>query len=195
MLLSSGEQLRASSFRFARDRERYIAGRAMLRVLLGHYLTESPKHIAIESGPFGKPGLTDHLTSVHFNLAHTGDLAIVAISSACIPGIDIESLERTVDHDALAKRFFSAREYAEFEQISPAARSRAFLTRWTCKEAVAKALGKGLRITLNRIEVSAAADGALRLLSLPDGDVAPWALHAIDAGSNYVATLALHRSY
>ncbi len=194
MLLSCDEQLRADRFQFARDRNRYIAGRAMLRVVLARQLGESPEHISIESGPHGKPVLADRTAPVHFNLAHTGDLAILAISSTQVPGVDIESLERTVDHDALAQRFFSARENAEFERISPATRNQAFLARWTCKEAVAKAAGKGLRMPLNQIEVSVAPHGQPRLLSLPDGDARQWTLHSIDAGSNYVAALALLRS-
>jgi 4'-phosphopantetheinyl transferase len=146
----------------------------------------------LETNPHGKPVLADPSAELHFNLAHSGDLAIFAFARDCIPGVDAESLERAVDHDALAQRFFSAREYAELQRIPEAGRNRAFLACWTCKEAIAKAIGRGLSLPLNQIEVAVDPAAPLQVLNVPQGDPREWKLHRIDAGSPYVATLALY---
>ena len=192
-LLSREEQTRAARFHFARDRGRYVAARGMLRVMLGNYLGISPAAVAFEYGPNGKPLLADSFSDVHFNLSHSDDLALIAIARDLIPGVDIESLDRDVDYDGLARRFFSGREYAELQLIPDADRKRAFLTCWTRKEAVAKAIGQGLHLPLNRIEVTVGTDAPPRLLDVPGDEPANWALHSIDAGRDHVATLALRR--
>ena len=191
MLLSRDEQMRAARFQFARDRNRYIAGRGMLRVLLGSYVDAAPSAIAFASNPHGKPALADATLGVHFNLAHSGNLAMIAIARDRLPGVDIESMDREVDHDALAQRFFSAREFAELQSLPHAERNRAFLKCWTCKEAVAKAIGRGLSLPLDQIEVTVGANPP-RVLHMTHGDANEWTLHPVDAGSAYVATLAVH---
>ena len=191
-LLSCDEQMRAARFQFARDRSRYVGARGMLRVLLGSYLGLAPAAVALDSSPHGKPVLAAPSIAVHFNLTHTGDLAICAITRNRVLGVDVERLDRMIDHDALARRFFSEREYAELQVIPSAERNRAFLACWTCKEAVAKAIGLGLSLPLNQIEVTADPDKPPRVLNIAQGDAGEWSLYRIDAGSAYVATLALY---
>jgi 4'-phosphopantetheinyl transferase len=72
-------------------------------------------------------------------------------------------------------------------------RKSAFLAAWTRKEAVAKALGQGLRVPLDKIEVSIASETRPRLLDVPTQDIADWQLHHVDAGRDYVSTIALRR--
>jgi 4'-phosphopantetheinyl transferase len=193
MVLSRDEQMRATRFHFSRDRSRYVAARGMLRVLLGNYLGAEPATISLESTSHGKPVLADSSIPLNFNLAHADDLAIYALARDCVPGIDVEHLDRAVEHDALARRFFSAREYAELQQVPDAERNRAFLACWTCKEAVAKALGQGLSLPLDRIGVTVGPHESPRVLDVPLGDVREWTLHRIDVGNAYVATLATYR--
>ena len=193
MSLSRDEQMRAARFHFSRDRSRYVAARGMLRVLLGNYLGAAPAGIALESTPHGKPVLANPSMPLHFNLAHADDLAIFALSRDCVPGVDVENLDREVDHNALARRFYSAREYAELQRIPDAERNRAFLACWTSKEAVAKAAGRGLSLALDRIGVTVDPREPPRVIDMPEGDVREWTLHRIDAGSAYVATLATYR--
>ena len=191
MLLSRDEHARAARFQFARDRNRYIAGRGTLRVLLGSYVNAAPSDIAFDSNPHGKPVLADAALGVHFNLAHSGDIAIFAFARNRTPGIDIESLDHAVDHEALAQRFFSVRECAELKTLPRDARNRAFLTCWTCKEAVAKAIGRGLSLPLDQIEVTVGANPP-RVLHIAHAVARGWTLHSVAAGSAYVATLAVH---
>jgi len=107
--------------------------------------------------------------------------------------VDLENPARDVDCDALALQFFSAREQAELQRIPQVERGTAFLTCWTRKEAVAKALGQGLRMPLETIEVTIGSDEQPQLVSVPTSSVKDWTLHNVDVGAEFVATLALRR--
>lgn len=192
-LLSGDENDRAKRFRRSRDRSRYLAGRGLLRVLLGKHLGVSPSALDLAADALGKPHLRNRPEPVCFNLSHAEDGAVLAISGTCEVGVDIESLAREVDGDALARRFFSAREHADYQRLPQAARRRAFLQCWTRKEAVAKALGQGLRIPLGEIEVSVSAVAAPEVLRVGADSGAHWTLYEVDAGAGFVATLALRR--
>ena len=192
MLLSRDEQMRVERLYFERDRRRYTVARAMLRVLLAGHVGMAPGEIPFQVGPHGKPYVAD--APVHFNLSHSGERAIYAISRSCVPGVDIEFIDRTIDHDGVAQRFFSAREFSELRRIPAAGRKRAFFACWTRKEAVMKATGDGMRMALDQIEVTVDPDGQPRLLSTPGEQTADWTLHTVDAGSSYVATVAAHRA-
>jgi 4'-phosphopantetheinyl transferase len=189
-LLSAEESVRAARFHFGRDRDRYIAGRGMLRIVLGRYLETPPAVIGLATQPHGKPVL-EKAAKPHFNLAHTDELALLAVSNTCLTGVDIEKRGRKVDYEALARRFLSPPEYAQLELRAANERNDAFLSLWTCKEAVAKALGSGLRMPLDRIEISISPHAQPRLVALPHDDERSWSLHTIDAGLDYVATVAL----
>jgi 4'-phosphopantetheinyl transferase len=193
LLLSAEEISRAVHFKLERDKNRYTAGRGMLRVLLGKYVGVSPRALNITAELLAKPILPDQPRPVDFNLSHADDCALVAISSTYEVGVDLENPARDVDYDALALRFFSAREQAELQRIPQAERRRAFVTCWTRKEAVAKALGQGLRMPLETIEVTIGSSAQAQLLSVPTSSVKDWTLHNVNVGAGFVATLALRR--
>jgi 4'-phosphopantetheinyl transferase len=192
-LLSRDEQARAERFHFERDRRRYTFARGMLRVLLGNRLGVAPTAIEFHYAQHGKPSVTSATAPIHFNLSHSADTAIYAISSSRIPGVDIEHLNRDVEIDALAQRFFTHRECAELQSIPTADRKRAFLAAWTRKEAIVKSTGDGLRLPLDQIEVTVALDAPPKLLSIMGGRGANWTLYSVDAGRDYVATVAAYR--
>lgn len=193
--LSPQELRRAERFRFERDRRRFVCARGILRLLLGERLGIKPAEIAFAQTRSGKPCLADGAASIHFNLSHSGERALYAISRACEPGVDIEYLNRDIDYTGLAGRFFAQRECAALQRIPESGRKRAFLAGWTRKEAVIKAIGDGLSLPLDRFEVTLAPDAAPRLL---DSAAVPqlaghWDLYAPDVGSGYIAAVAALR--
>lgn len=192
-LLARDEQARAARFHFEHHRRRYVVARITLRVLLGRFLSVPPSSIAFGLLRHGKPYVVNAPVPVFFNVSHSGDLAIYAISSTCECGVDVEQLDRRVNHDALARTFFSTREYAEMQKLPPARRKHAFLALWTLKEAVVKATGEGLSTPLNAVEVAVVPLGLAQLLSVPDSRATDWALYCVNAGSDYAAALALYR--
>ena len=159
-VLSSDERRRAASFVFAPDRHRFIVGRGRLRQILSRYVALPPEALRFRYGAHGKPALSPARLALYFNLSHSGGLAALAIAG-CDVGVDIEEV-RPVD-DAVAGRFFSAREQAALRGLRRADWRDAFYRCWTRKEAVVKALGKGLSLRLASFDVSVTRSAPLLL--------------------------------
>jgi 4'-phosphopantetheinyl transferase len=104
-----------------------------------------PKVIELDVGLGGKPKLSStHDAAFRFNVSHSGDLALIAITNGCEVGVDVEQV-RDVNHmEQIAKRFFLPSEYGAIMELSPADQCHAFLRCWTGKEAVLKAIGEGI---------------------------------------------------
>lgn len=187
-LLSAAEIARADAFRFAADRARFTACRSALRQVLACYLDEAPERIALVDGPHGKPRLPGG--GLHFNLAHSGPEAVLAVSRHGPVGIDIEEARSARHADRLLPRVLSPAERAACAALPDAARAMAFLRAWTCKEAYAKATGEGLSLAVTRITV--ALNGPARLIEVEGRpcEETRWALHALDTGPNMVGALA-----
>jgi 4'-phosphopantetheinyl transferase len=150
-LLSADERQRVASFISVRDRRRFIVGRGRLRQVLSPYVFLPPEALRFRYGAHGKPALSPSRSRPHFNLSHSAGVAALAIA-ACDVGIDIEEV-RPVD-SAVAERFFSAGENAVLRTLRGADWRDAFYRCWTRKEAVVKAIGKGLSLPLASFEVS-----------------------------------------
>lgn len=194
-LLSHDEQMRADRFHFERDRRRFIVARGILRMLLGTCLNIAPAAIAFGYTQYGKPFVTGHAAQIYFNISHSEERALYALSRSRALGVDIEYMNRGIDYNSLAERFFSRREHAELQLIPEADRKRAFFACWTRKEAVIKAAGEGLSMPLDQFEVTVAHDTAPRVLDLTmtSHHTSGWSLHAADVGSDYIATVAAYR--
>lgn len=156
-ILSTDEIQRAERFHFPIHRQRFMTARASLRLILSHYLVTKPESIRFEYNEFLKPYVafpTDPL--LQFNLAHSQDIAIYAIANQTV-GIDLE-IEEEKQVQAIAKRFFSAKENQALTQLSPEERIKSFYHIWACKEAIVKALGTGLSRSLADFSVELTAN-------------------------------------
>jgi 4'-phosphopantetheinyl transferase len=144
--LSADERARAARLRFVRDRRRFVATRAWLRVVLGSYLQLPPAEVAFFYGTHGKPHLARAAdgTPLEFNIAHAESLAVLAITRDRAVGVDVERVRPMADIDAIAARFYSKAEQAELNALPPAERAVHFFQIWTGKEASAKVTGLGL---------------------------------------------------
>lgn len=151
-LLSAEEVARADKFYFPRDQKRYIAGRGMLRKLLGQYLDKSPASIELTYTPYGKPFLKQD--ALKFNLSHASGMVSYAFCHDQEVGIDIEWQYREVDINILVERFFSPAEIFAIRQLQGAARKALFFRFWTRKEAFLKAMGMGVSFPLEQVTVS-----------------------------------------
>ena len=162
--LSPDERERADRFVFARDRDRFVAGRAFLRLLLAQYLGCEPRALRFRYGPNGKPALADERSDLHFNLAHSGALAVCALARGSELGVDLERLRPIRDAEGVVRSAFSPREVARLESLPETARLRAFYEGWTRKEAFLKALGHGLARPLDSFDVTLGPGEPPRLL-------------------------------
>jgi 4'-phosphopantetheinyl transferase len=192
--LSPDEQLRAERFYFERDRKHFIAGRGLLRTILGRYLDLEPNQLQFSYGSRGKPALVNTGTGgTHcFNLSHSNGLALYAVTRNCNLGIDLEYIRPMPKVEQLAKRFFSPGEYAVISSLPPDQQQEAFFKGWTCKEAYLKATGEGL-IGLEQVEVSLTPGEPAALVSIQgDSKVASrWSVHELKPAPGYAAALAI----
>ena len=195
-VLASDELARVSRFHFSRDRQRFVAARALLRRILASYLAMDPNSLSFSYSKKEKPSLGPaHVDSgITFNLSHSGGIALFAFSRRREVGIDVEQVRRDSDLEAIARRFFSAREQSQLAALPAEEKFDAFFRCWTRKEAYIKATGDGLSVPLSEFDVSLRAGDTNALLETrPDGSEAGhWLLREVPAGSGYIAALCVH---
>jgi len=194
-LLSSDELKRASRFHFQRDRQRFIASRAVLRMILASYLATDPSGLTFSYSKKEKPSLAlRHAASgITFNVSHSGGVALLAFTHDREIGVDVELVRRDFDVEAIARRFFSAHEQEQLAAVPPQDRVDAFFSCWTRKEAYIKATGDGLSLPLTQFDVSIAAGESSALLTTrPDPSEAKrWCIQQVPGGPGYVAALCV----
>lgn len=186
-LLSAPEQARAEKFKFARDRNLFVAAHVALRSILARYLKQSAAEIDFATGPNGKPLLAaGSRRPLRFNLSHSGDLAMIAVASRREVGVDVELIKQSFAFDEIAERFFTAREVAALRALPSRVRCQAFYKCWTSKEAFLKAKGTGLSGELDEVEINLDENGQVRIAAFTRG----WSLTEINTGQDYAAALA-----
>jgi 4'-phosphopantetheinyl transferase len=154
-MLAANELERAKDFRFAEPRQRFVIARRALRSLLGGYLGIRPTAIQLTAADNGKPRLAGkHAASdLHFNVSHSGDLALIILAVGCEVGADVEHVRDVGHMEQIARRFFHPAETKTLLEMPAADRSSTFLRCWTGKEAVLKAFGTGITGSLSEFEV------------------------------------------
>jgi 4'-phosphopantetheinyl transferase len=163
-ILDEEERCRAARFHFDRDRDLFILARASLRRLLARYTGADPAQIQFKQNPYGKLFIDHPVSSVRFNVAHSGDCIVHAIAQGTEVGVDVEVLRNSGELASISS-YFASGEQAWLLAADAQARDTGFFTLWTCKEAYIKALGRGLSKPLNSFEVSLADGGKPRILS------------------------------
>ncbi len=196
LTLSPEERARAQKFGTEPLRERWIAGRASLRILLGQALAVAPSAVRLVRGRRGRPQVADH-ASLDFNVSHTCGMALIGIADA-LPagariGVDVEHGERRVNADGLSRKFLTERERGALTPLADDERRRAFLRLWTCKEAMSKATGDALSAPFRQLDV--ATEGGLALMNGPPPYMPKdWQLHAVAMPDGFLASVAIWQS-
>ena len=193
--LATDERARADRFVREKDRDRFIVGRGVLRTILARYLGSDPRQLRFDYSEFGKPILsTDSgLSHMRFNVSHTDQMALYAITSGREIGIDIERIRSDVETKDIAERFFSRQEVATLRGLPSAFQLEAFFACWTRKEAYLKARGNGLSLPLDGFDVSLAPGHPAALLDVhhDSKEAARWSLRELFPGPDHVAALAV----
>jgi 4'-phosphopantetheinyl transferase len=157
-----GETARAARFRTPDQQRHYLRSHGALRAILGR---ETTARLDFAVGEAGKPYLpaAPHLK---FNLAHSREMALVAVALEVEVGVDVEAIRPMPDYVALAERFFPPSEAAEVTD------ERDFFRRWTRIEAALKARGVGIYAAGTEL-------------------AGEWTIEEIDVGPEYFATVAV----
>jgi 4'-phosphopantetheinyl transferase len=193
--LSDDERRRADRFHTEALRRRFVAGRGGLRAALGAYFGIDPAEVTFEYGPHGKPVLAcGFVPATAFNLSHSHELALFALTSVGAVGVDLEAIRPMEEHGRrLIRRFFSPAEQAEYLALPVADRLAAFFRGWTRKEAFLKATGTGLATVLHSFDVTLGPSAPAALLRVADDPAATarWSLFDLDPGPGYAGALAV----
>lgn len=167
-VLSADERDRAQRFARLQDRQRFVAGRAVLRSILAEVLDiPSGAPLRFGDGSAGKPVLRD-APGLHFNLSHSEELAVIAVTRAGEVGIDLERHRPLPDMASVARVLFTEAEQAAMLGCPASAREAVFYRIWTRKEALLKAMGLGIA-GLDPEAVPAGPTGSAWLMTMLPG--------------------------
>lgn len=147
-LLNSEELAKQQRYKFAKDRHDALITRAFIRDLLSYYAEVKPKDWEFEKGEKGKPEVINCPIPLRFNISHTKNLIICAVTLTDDIGCDVENMTRGNDVLAIAERYFAEQESDELFSLAKELQRDRFFDYWTLKESYIKAWGLGLSIPL-----------------------------------------------
>jgi 4'-phosphopantetheinyl transferase len=184
--LDAAERERASRITSDKRRRRFVAGRGMLRELLGTATNTAPATIRLTYGPHGKPELADAARrEIHFNVSHADDQVVYVVSRSCRVGIDIECVRPIANVNRLSRRFLSPSEQTALLGVPEERRLAAFFSCWTLKEALVKGRGEGISGSFRHFNVPVAPVEVARPW-IVDG----WALESLNVAGGYAGAVA-----
>lgn len=159
-VLDPAELERAARYLADLHRNRFIVARSALRLLLGRYLQRDPRDVAFTYNAHGRPQISANTVSLMpepplvFNLSHSGDTAVLAVTRLPAVGVDLEYHRKPERIADLAERFFAPAEVAQWRALPDELRIAGFFAGWSRKEAYIKAHGRGLNYPLDRFVIS-----------------------------------------
>ncbi|ASR38159.1 4'-phosphopantetheinyl transferase [Prauserella marina] len=194
-LLTSAERERYETYRREEDSRRFLTGRVLAKTAAGDRLGLPASSVEFDATcedcgkQHGPPRVVGG--GVALSISHSGDRVGVAVTSGEPVGLDVETTKRNAD-DALLEYALNERETAELAGLSADERAAAFFVYWTRKEAVMKATGRGLRIPLRSLTISA-PHGKPELIASGEDTLAPEATRMadLDPGDGYRAAVAV----
>jgi 4'-phosphopantetheinyl transferase len=186
LLLSEEELQRRRKYHSACVRNRALVSRASLRCILSKYTGLCSNDIEFFYSASGKPGLNPHQSDLglQFNVAHSEDLALIAVTIGSVVGVDLEQVHEVPDALEVAKHLFPPAATKALLELPAKQLSEAFLESWTRLEACVKATGLGLANLMD------GNDGGA-LLSLNPG----WLIHSFVPALGYVAAIATPKEH
>ncbi len=192
-VLAEAELARMARFVTQDLRDRFALAHGALRRILAAYTGDSPESLVFAETDRGKPSLADG--DVAFNLSHSGDIALVAVTRAPSVGVDVEQWKNEVEHHGVAEYCFSPNEQRALREVGsdPHATAQGFFAAWSRKEAYIKATGAGVTDGLDHFDV-ALAPGTPAALLIDRRDARAhtrWVMRNLDVAPGYSAALVV----
>ena len=194
-VLSHEERAQYGRFHFARDARDYAAAHALLRTTLSRDADRAPSEWRFEKTPAGKPFLTDaNGIRASFSLSHCHGMVACAVTKEAAVGVDVECIDRDVDAANIAARFFAPAEAAHLMQLDADTRRDRFFDLWTLKEAMVKALGSSMAMSLASLAFAVGSGGGVSLEAPTDIDTKSWQFGLFAPGPKHRLAVAARRS-
>jgi 4'-phosphopantetheinyl transferase len=192
-LLSPDERERAARFHFPQHRERFIVTRATLRQILGGYLFAAPRELRFCYSAHGKPSVDfESEMDVRFNVSHSENLALFAVTSGREVGVDVEWIKPEFPCLESGALVFTNGEMDALRVLSSPERTRAFFTLWSCKEALLKALGEGFSSEPKNIHITLSGDSDCPKVTVANDNSNSCSLRILPIAKEYAAAVATH---
>lgn len=186
-LLNEYEQEKSASFTRLNIKNKYIKTRAELRKVLSTYLNIEPRQIIIETGEYGKPFLLKE--PLFFNLSHTRNRLVIAVSNIGDIGVDIEQVIARKSLAALVKKCFSEEESVYWHTLSEQQKTLMFYRFWVRKEAFVKAVGRGLALGLDRCVINPVEQAHFLEIPVDYGLPLNWKIVDVPIDEEHVCTV------
>jgi 4'-phosphopantetheinyl transferase len=187
-VLDAAERAHAEKIKNDLLHKRYVETHGRLRNILGKILNEPPERININKTEHGKPYLADAPELV-FNLSHSGNAMVIAVSWNCQLGVDMEYCKPRTSLAGLVDKCFAEEESRYWYKLSEAQKITEFYRFWTRKEAFVKATGRGIGLGLNRCVINPESQGEFLRIPAEYGQASMW--HALDITLGQGACCAL----
>ena len=194
-VLSDDERAQYRRFHFARDARDYAAAHALLRHTLSRDDDRAPEQWRFDRTATGKPFLIEAGDApASFSLSHAHGMVACAVTNGADVGVDVECIDRDVNAADIAARFFAPAETAHLLQLDEEARRHRFFDLWTLKEALVKALGTGMAMSLDSLAFTVDPGGLVRLDAPADVDPQAWEFGLFAPGPRHRLAVAARRS-
>jgi 4'-phosphopantetheinyl transferase len=163
---------RALRYKFEEDAYNFVVGRLLLKKALEETgMADELENIAYKES--GKPRLENKF----FNISHSGNLVVLALSQDGEVGIDVEEVKQVQLEDM--RPWFTENEWKAINQAPDPLQT--FFSYWTRKESIIKAMGINLS-HLHKIEVDITKD-----YFIDQGK--KWYVKGLDLGEGYIGAL------
>lgn len=189
-LLSPEEIIRGERYVIPDRENDFIINKGLERLLLSQYLNKRPEEIIFSTSETGKPFILD--TELQYNISHSKDLLLCAISADAHLGVDIQHIYEIKPLDRIIKKVLSPTEIQLIEAIPSSEYLDHFFTIWAAKEALLKASGEGFSRSPNQFSIFHLAENGIVLKY--EGDQANaaeynWTIRELKIDPNYKAVL------
>ena len=188
-VLTQDELVKINRLHQLKHRQRSFSMRTQLRLLLAAYLNQSASNIQFTYDQFGKPQLKN--TPLFFNISHSQNTALVAISHNDQMGVDIEHWRVVEQMQAIVNRHYSVSEKKAWQLLNTVQHESVFFNIWTCKEAFIKATGRGLGMGLSRCGFNLRDNYQVENCPIEYGDASQWCCVPLLLGERLSGALIL----
>lgn len=193
--LTKAELARCKRFQIDRRRKEFLLGKMLVRTVLSEYGSLSPGQWQFTENEYGRPSVSAGLITpeIHFNLSHSGERLVLAVSRMAEIGVDIEASNRARRIERIAGRYFSEAEVHALLQLDGEGQLARFYDLWTLKESYIKARGMGLALPLQKFGFDLAGDDAIAFYAARELDAEPgrWRFWQLATGGGYKLALAV----